>query len=360
MKKITSIILALMMMLSLAACAGNGNTDSVGSSNTIADNTVENTETDNNEETQEEESTEADILEDEAEKPESVTITCLDGNSETVEVTVPYDPQRIVVIDFASLDILDNLGLGDRVVGSVNVTLDYISSYNDNENVENVGTIKEPDMEAVMACDPEIIFMAGRASEYYDGLAEIAPVVRLTTDSELGLVESVRKNGKTIASIFGLEDEVDEKLAAYDERISALAAFAEGKTAIVGMFSGGTLNLLGNDGRCSIIGTEIGFENLGVSEDTATATHGNEASYEYFVEANPDYIFVMNRDSAIGADGADLAKDVIENELVMQTDAYKNGNIIYLEHPGIWYTAEGGITALDVMLTDLETTLLNE
>lgn len=67
----------------------------------------------------------------------------------------------------------------------------------------------------------------------------------------------------------------------------------------------------------------------------------------------------MNRDAAIGSEGADLAKDVIENELVMQTEVYKNGNIIYLEHPGIWYTAEGGITALGVMLDDLESALNN-
>lgn len=354
MKKFITVFLALTMTLSLAACGDNGDTTAAADNGTAADNTVaEATEAVVEEETET-------AVEEETEKPESITVTCLDGNSETIEVTVPYDPQRIAVIDFASLDILDNLGLGDRVVGSVNVTLDYISSYNDKEGVTNIGTLKEPDMEAIMACEPDIIFMAGRASDYYDSLVEIAPVVRLTTDSEIGLVESVRKNGKTIASIFGLEDEVDAKLAAYDERIAALAEFAEGKTAIVGMFSGGTYNLLGNDGRCSIIGTEIGFENLGISEDTATATHGNEASYEFIVDADPDYMFVMNRDAAIGSDGADLAQDVIENELVMETNVYKDGHIVYLEHPGIWYTAEGGITALDVMLTDLETALYTE
>lgn len=354
MKKFIALILVLMMMLSLAACGDNKNTEPAGGNNTAANNE----ETENADNADDEETEDADN--EEEEKPETITVTCLDGNGETVEVTVPYDPQRVAVIDFASLDILDNLGLGDRVVGSINVTLDYISSYNDNENVANIGTIKEPDMEAIMECEPEVIFMAGRASDYYDALSEIAPVVRLSTDSELGLVESVRKNGKVIASIFGLEDEVDEKLAAYDDRIAALAEFAEGKTALVGMFSGGSLSLLGNDGRCSIIGTEIGFENVGISEDTETATHGNEASYEFIVEAAPDYIFVMNRDAAIGADGADLAKDVIENELVKQTDAYKNGHIIYLENPGIWYTAEGGITALDIMLSDLENVLLGE
>ena len=47
-----------------------------------------------------------------------------------------------------------------------------------------------------------------------------------------------------------------------------------------------------------------------------------------------------------------------QNELVMGTDAYKDGKIIYLAHPAVWYTAEGGVTALDLMLQDLETPLL--
>ncbi len=66
----------------------------------------------------------------------------------------------------------------------------------------------------------------------------------------------------------------------------------------------------------------------------------------------------MDRDAAIGTDGAKLAQEIMENELVKGTDAYKNGHIVYLKHPAVWYTAEGGITALDLMLQDLETALL--
>ena len=40
-------------------------------------------------------------------------------------------------------------------------------------------------------------------------------------------------------------------------------------------------------------------------------------------------------------------------------DVYKNGNIVYLAHPAVWYTAEGGIQALDIMLQDLESELLD-
>lgn len=73
---------------------------------------------------------------------------------------------------------------------------------------------------------------------------------------------------------------------------------------------------------------------------------------------NTDYMFVLDRDAAIGSEDAQLDKDIVENKLTMKTAAYENNTIVYLEHPAVWYTAEGGITALDVMLQDLEAVLL--
>ena len=290
--------------------------------------------------------------------PETVAITSLNGNGEAVELEVPYDPQRIAILDMAALDILDRLGLGDRVVGSATTSLEYLQAYVPGDTIANLGTIKEADLEAVMACEPDAIFIGGRLSASYDALSEIAPVVYLSTDSEIGVVESVRNNAATIASMFGLEAQVEELMAGFDSRIEALAAFAEGKTAIVGLCTSGSFNVLGSDGRCSIISVEIGFDNLG--DGDVTATHGNESSFELIVELNPDYMFVLDRDAAIGTDGAQLAQEIVENELVMDTDVYKNGNIVYLANPAVWYTAEGGITALDIMLQDLEGELLTE
>ena len=329
MRKLTGVLLAGEMAVSLAAC-GQAEEKSNTSKKAETEQTKEQT-------------------------PENVMIKSFNGNKEEVNLEVPYDPERIAVLDMASLDILDNLGMGDRVLGSASTSLEYLTDYVDNEEVANLGTIKEADLEAVMECDPDVIFIGGRLASSYDALSEIAPVVFLSTESELGIVKSVTKNAETIASMFGLEDEVSKKTEGFDERIKALKKTAEGKTALVGMTTSGSFNLMGNDGRCSIVGREVGFENLTAAE--STSTHGNEASFETVVEKNPDYIFVMDRDSAIGADGAQTAKEIVENELVMGTDAYKNGRIIYLEHPAVWYTAEGGITALNIMLSDLENAL---
>lgn len=345
MKKMMSMILAAMLVLGLAACGGQagGTPDMNQPEDSTAPITDESVPSENP-------TTPA--------APETITITSLNGNREPVDLEVPYDPQRIAILDMASLDILDALGVGDRVVGSASTSLEYLQSYMTDDGVSNLGTIKEADMEAVMACEPDVIFIGGRLSKSYDTLSEIAPVVFLSTDSSIGVVESVRKNATTIASLFGLEDQVDALMSEFDSRIETLKAFAEGKTAIVGLCTSGGFNVLGNDGRCSIIGIEIGFENVGVDANIDTSTHGNEASFEFIVDKNPEYIFVMDRDAAIATEGAQLAQEIVENELIMEMDVYKNGNIAYLAHPAVWYTAEGGITALDLMLADLESSLL--
>lgn len=116
------------------------------------------------------------------------------------------------------------------------------------------------------------------------------------------------------------------------------------------MVTSSNFNTLGDGSRCSLIGNEVGFDNLAKDVDS---THGNESSFEVLVSLDPDYIFVLDRDSAIGAEGASLAQDIMDNELVHKTKAHTNDNIVYLT-PTVWYLAEGGITATDIMLADLE------
>lgn len=57
----------------------------------------------------------------------------------------------------------------------------------------------------------------------------------------------------------------------------------------MGLVTSGGFNVLGNDGRCSLIGREAGFANVGADAQPGTSTHGNEASFEFLVDKDPDY-----------------------------------------------------------------------
>ena len=109
MKKMLSLALAGVMALSLMACSAQNGGDS-------SENTSSPSSSQSGGETQN------------GGAPESVTITSLNANKEAAELEVPYDPQRIAILDMASLDILDALGVGDRVVGTADTSLEYLQT----------------------------------------------------------------------------------------------------------------------------------------------------------------------------------------------------------------------------------------
>jgi len=341
MKKLLTLFLSAMMISSMAACGS-----SLAESNSSEPASSEPAST---------EPTPSETVPDETPEPDFITITTCNADKEPVEIEVPYNPQRVAVMDMATLDMMDNWGLGDRVTGMAkNTYVDYLKAYIDNEDIQNLGTLHESDLEAMMAAEPDIIFIGNRMAAQYDALSEIAPVVYMSLDYEAGLMQCMKNNVGNVAKIFGMEEMAEDQLNGFEMRINALAAAAEGKTAVIGVVTSGGFNTLGKASRCSLIGGEVGFENLANDVD---GTHGNESSFELLVELNPDYIFVLDRDTAIAAEGAQIAQEVMENELVQKTGAYQNNRIVYLT-PAPWYLAEGGITAMGAMLSDLESALL--
>ena len=346
MKKMISMLLVLVMALSLAACgtAGNNETTAPETTTPAAQSDPETTE---------------------AAKPETITIQALNGNKEMADIEVPYDPQRIAILDMPALDIVDALGLGDRIAGSAKVTIEYLTQYNPDDSggaILNLGSVKTADLEQVAICEPDIIFIGGRLSSMYAELEAIATVVYLAVDYEKGVVESTRYNAQTIASIFGKEAEVDAMFDGFQPRIDALNAVLNGRNILLAMYNNNAMSIMDTKSQLNILTAELGGNNLGETiGETEKATHGEDASWETIIDLNPEYIFVLDRSTATGAaeEGILGAQEVIENELIRELDCYREGKIIYLiRHANVWYTSTGGVQALDTMLSDLEAELL--
>lgn len=285
---------------------------------------------------------------------ETVSVFSYNGARQATTVTVPKNPERVVVIDYAVLDIMDTLGLTDKIVGTAQgVAPDYLHAVAHNPKSANVGTVKAVDLEALMALEPEVIFIGGRLAAKYDQLSTIAPVVFLAVDYEQPLLTSVRRSTEVIATIFDQEQAAHDLLTSYEQRIAALKTQAQGHSVLIGMVNASQFKTLGNHGRCAFIGQDLGFNNLAAD---LTSNHGNESSFELLVKLNPEYLFVLDRDSAIGRKGAQLARDVMDNELVHKTRAYQENKLFYL-NSAVWYLSEGGLKAFDYMLQDLEAAL---
>ncbi|EGY0170907.1 ABC transporter substrate-binding protein, partial [Listeria monocytogenes] len=85
-------------------------------------------------------------------------LTIKDSNGDQIEV--PKNPEKVVVFDNGSLDTMDALGVGDKVVGAATSSLpEYLSSY---KKVESAGGIKEPDLEKINQLQPDLIIISGR------------------------------------------------------------------------------------------------------------------------------------------------------------------------------------------------------
>ncbi len=73
-------------------------------------------------------------------------------------------------------------------------------------------------------------------------------------------------------------------------------------------------------------------------------------SFEYIAEKNPDYLFIIDRDDAFGVNAT--AKQMMNNDLIKDTKAFKTGGIVYLES-GLWYLANGGLVSVSRMIDEV-------
>ncbi|MFN2746647.1 MULTISPECIES: siderophore ABC transporter substrate-binding protein [unclassified Bacillus (in: firmicutes)] len=280
-----------------------------------------------------------------AKKGETVTIKHASGSTD-----VPKNPKKVVVFNFGVLDTLDELGLSDRVVGLPKQSLPaYLKKYNENK-YESVGGLKEPDFEKIAELEPDLIIIEGRQSEQYDEFKKIAPTIDIQLDQK-NYMKSFKENTENIGKIFGKEDAVKDELARIDsqaEKVNKLAKEKGGKGLVV-LTSDKQISAYGSGSRFGLIHDVLGVEPA--DQDIKVSLHGQSVSSEYISEKNPDYLFVIDRSAAIGEKGT--AKEVIENEIVKSTNAYKNGHITYLD-PGYWYLSGGGLESVSEMVKEVE------
>ena len=274
---------------------------------------------------------------------ETITIT-----HELGETPVTTNPQKVVVFDYGILDALDSLGV--NVTGVVQSGLpDYLTKYA-GEEYSSIGTLKEPDMEAIFALTPDLIIISGRQADYYEELNKIAPTIHLGIDNA-DYLGSFKSNMDILGQIFGKEKEVASKVEEIEKAIAELNAKVTEKNinGLITLANDGAFSVYGQESRFGIIHKEFGVTPVDTTIDSGT--HGQKATFEYVAEKNPQYLFVVDRAAVTG--GNTSAKELFDNELVARTDAYKNDNIVYLD-PTIWYTSVGGFTSTLKMVEEVD------
>lgn len=268
------------------------------------------------------------------------------------EFPVPKNPERVAVYDLGMLDTLDALGVN---VGATvdTVRIDYLQAAVD--KAADVGTLFEPNYEALNAFKPQLIITGSRANKAIHQLNEVAPTIEMTADTK-DMLNSAKERIDAFAQIFGKQAEADKLKAEIDQAFADAKAAAQGKgNGLVILVNGGKMSAYSSTSRLGgWLHKDIGVPV--VDTEMKEGGHGMPISFEYIKEKNPDWLFVLDRSATLGEEGQ-AAKDVLNNPLVAETTAWKKGQVVYLD--GGTYVAAGGARQLKIAANQITEAMKN-
>ncbi|MCZ4262983.1 siderophore ABC transporter substrate-binding protein [Limimaricola sp. G21655-S1] len=271
-----------------------------------------------------------------------LTITTAAG-----EVAVPARPESVVALDLAAIDALDALGV--ELAGVPEITPPaYLEAAM--AGVERVGTLFEPDYEALAVMAPDLIVAGGRSQSMVEPLSAVAPTIDMTIWGE-DLVGQAKARVAAYGDIFGKQDAAAELAGALDNKLTAVQGTVTDKgDALILLTNGGKVSAYGADSRFGWL--HAALELPEAYPDLDAETHGEAVSFEFIAEVDPDWIIVIDRGAAIGQDG-EAAQATLDNPLVAGTKAAQNDQILYLDSAPL-YLAGGGIQSLMGTLGEIE------
>lgn len=262
-------------------------------------------------------------------------------------VSVEQSPSNIVVLDLAAIDTLSALGVA--VAGAPEIAPPaYLTDIVG--NATKVGTLFEPDFETLASMGPDLIIAGGRSQTQVGALSKVAPTLDMTIDAG-NLIAQSKERIDSYGKLFEKEAEATELQASLDEALAtAQAAVKDKGNALVVLTNGGKMSAYGAGSRFGWLHSELGLPEAhpGIEHKSQ---HGEAISFEFIADTNPDWLLVIDRGAAVGAEGQ-AAAATLDNPLVAGTNAAKNDQIVYLD-AGSMYLVGGGYQSLTGLLVQI-------
>lgn len=240
-------------------------------------------------------------------------------------VTVPINPNPVAVYDMTLIQDLAALkvpvqGLPD------NLLIDHAQA-DGTPKAESIGTIFEPDLEALNALQPQAIITGNRMAKHYDAVSQIAPTLDLSLSFE-DLYGSSKQRLAELGELFAKPNEAAQLQQDIDDAIAKTQAMTKDHgNGMVVSIQGNKLSTFGLESRYGYVHKQFGIPIA--DPNVGAATHGEPISFEYIQKINPDWLLVLDHDAATGKTGEN-ARAVLDNPLIHQTTAWQKQQIIYL------------------------------
>ena len=240
-----------------------------------------------------------------------------------------------------------------------------------------MGTLFKPDEEAVADLDPDLVIVAKRSADAYESLSARFPTIDMSvTASSASTSSASATDGATqqaaggqpsatvtdtltsyatiLGTAFNTAAQAQAEVADFTSAAAEVAALGRsaGKGLVL-MTSGGAITAFGPGSRFDVIYNEFGVE--AADPGIEPSTNGQSIDFEFIGQKNPDLLFVLDRDAAIGQEGAS-AEEILNNELVTGTNAWKSGKVFYLDGAN-WYLLGAGFNVSQTMAEEIKTDL---
>ena len=264
----------------------------------------------------------------------TVEVTDMAGNT----VELPSDPSSVAVTDNHAFQILDDWGV-ELSAAPLDLMSEDVVSYPGNSEIANLGNHREPDLEALVNADPDVVINGYRYSSHAEDIKNLLPedtaFIDLDQPDDMPLDEYLRESTNLLGEIFGHEDDAEKLVEDFDASLDRARESYNGEDTVMGIItSGGDINYAApGEGRA--IGPVFDWLDLtpALEQEGSENHQGDDVSVEAIAGSNPDWLLVMDRDAAISDDDPEFsaAEDLIKNsEALASVPAVEKDQIDYM------------------------------
>lgn len=271
--------------------------------------------------------------------------------SKAGEINIPEKLSRITVLDTNALNTIQTLGASSLVVALPQGTPlpTALTGFANAEKYMDTGSAKEPNLEKIAESQPELIIVSNRMENHMDQIKAIAPTYYAQVDY-VDRLQSFKHQTLIIAEMVGKKALAEQQLQILEQDMQKLREKTKDKTALVILVNNNKLSAYGVGSRFGLIHDLYGFSPA--NDGIKVGTHGMSISHEFIAQANPDFLFVIDRGAAI-SEKTGGAQKILDNAIVKQTRAAQNNKIVYLDS-STWYLMNDSLGGMQSMLEEVK------